>query len=114
MLIVLRAPDGELVLLHDLRFENALDAFIDGEFGAGALGIAQKGIVRPSRDDFAQRFQHPDHGVVVIRYMTPVALAKGIELRPSTVGILRLEQILEAAPETLRKTRIFGRGVDLS
>ncbi len=113
MLIVLRAPDGEFALLDHLGFENALDGFIDGEFGAGAFGIAEEYIVGAARRDVAQGFQDADHGVVIVGNVAPIPVAKGIELRPSAVGILRLEQVLEAAPEALREARIFGGGVDL-
>ena len=63
---MLSAPNGQLVALPDLSFEDASNTFIKGDAGCLTDGIGHEGVRRFMFIDLAQQLHGINHRAVIV------------------------------------------------
>ena len=91
---MLCAPNSGHTVDHDLALQDAVDTTPDGSLRGGTTIVTKKSEVVFSRC-VAEKLQQSHHAAVVERDVTMVSLAERVELRPTAMGILSLENVIE-------------------
>ena len=94
---MLLAPDGEPSVLDVLAFENTVNAAIKCLFRLLALGVGAEDEVWFSFKDVPQNRHDTRHSGIVERDPSAIIVLQGISLRPTSIGILRGETVLECS-----------------
>ena len=105
---MLGAPDGRLTVHHNLAFQDAGEAFVEGRLaGVALLGIDEgiAGVVFHLTD----KFHDADHRVVVEGYVPMVLLTQRIILGPATMRVLCNQYMSEPSVEGLAIGLGLGR-----
>lgn len=93
--IMLLSPSRQLAANDDLCIQNGIYAFVNGIPAAIGQGTVNKGEISLAVSDFIQQVHDIDHRVVIIRDVFVVTRAL-VNLRPSAVGILHVQQKVDA------------------
>ena len=112
LLVVLRAPGGELAVDANLAAKNAGDAALHGARGARTARRVERRERRALRSRVAQHFQRVRHGMVVERDVGVVTLAEQEKLRPAAVLVLGGKQVIDTALDRRLIARVRLQRVD--
>src|SRR5690349_18808538 len=98
---MLCTPNCASPIYNHLRLQNAFDPFLHCLLRTITTRLIYERIVWLPCSYVTQQLHHADHRIVVVRDVLVVSRWVRIELRPTTIRILRLQEVIEPLQERL-------------